>query len=51
MTALLSETVPAFEDAWIECLGDIGRYRMAIEDDNLKDREVTVEIWLNISCM
>ena len=40
MMALLYETVPAFEDTWIECLGDLGRYRMAIEDDNLRDREV-----------
>jgi len=32
MMALLYETVPAFEDRWIECLGDLGRYRMAIED-------------------
>jgi hypothetical protein len=39
MMALLYETVPAFEDTWIECLGDLGRYRMAIEDDDLKDRE------------
>lgn len=38
--ALLYETVPAFEDTWIECLGDLGRYRMAIEDDNIRDREV-----------
>lgn len=27
MMALLYETVPAFEDTWIECLGDLGRYR------------------------
>ncbi|OLN96565.1 EST/SMG-like protein 1 [Colletotrichum chlorophyti] len=40
MMALLYETVPNFEDTWIECLGDLGRYRMAIEDDDLKDREV-----------
>ncbi|KAH9225258.1 hypothetical protein K456DRAFT_1852596 [Colletotrichum gloeosporioides 23] len=40
MTALLYETVPTFEDTWIECLGDLGRYRMAIEDDDLRDREV-----------
>lgn len=39
MMALLYETVPAFEDTWIECLGDLGRYRMAIEDENLRDRE------------
>ena len=40
MMALLYETVPAFEDTWIECLGDLGRYRMAIEDDDARDREV-----------
>ncbi|KAK4097793.1 hypothetical protein N658DRAFT_526800 [Parathielavia hyrcaniae] len=40
MMALLYETVPAFEDTWIECLGDLGRYRMAIEDDDMRDREV-----------
>ena len=56
MMALLYETVPAFEDTWIECLGDLvsstlspalnrtnetkGRYRMAIEDDDQRDREV-----------
>ncbi|KAH6980507.1 hypothetical protein EDB80DRAFT_825953 [Ilyonectria destructans] len=39
MMALLSETVPAFKDTWIECLGDLARYRMAIDDD-IKDREV-----------
>lgn len=39
MMALLYETVPAFEDTWIECLGDLGRYRMAIEDDSVRDRE------------
>lgn len=31
MMALLYETVPAFEDTWMECLGDLRRYRMAIE--------------------
>ncbi|KAK5663154.1 hypothetical protein OQA88_6571 [Cercophora sp. LCS_1] len=45
MMALLYETVPAFEDTWIECLGDLGRYRMAIEDDNIRDREV----WTGVS--
>ncbi|KAH7114137.1 hypothetical protein EDB81DRAFT_873493 [Dactylonectria macrodidyma] len=45
MMALLYETVPAFEDTWIECLGDLGRYRMAIEDDDIKDREV----WTGVS--
>ena len=27
MMALFYETVPAFEDTWVECLGDLGRYR------------------------
>jgi len=39
MMALLYETVPAFKDTWIECLGDLARYRMAIEDDNVRDYE------------
>ena len=45
MMALLFETVPSFEDTWIECLGDLGRYRMAIEDDEPKDHE----IWSNVA--
>ncbi|KFY25593.1 hypothetical protein V493_04571 [Pseudogymnoascus sp. VKM F-4281 (FW-2241)] len=44
MMTLLLETVPAFEDTWIECLGDLGRYRMAIEDDNVKDREIWAQV-------
>lgn len=40
MLALLYETVPNFRDTWIECLGDLGRYRMAIEDDDIRDRDV-----------
>lgn len=39
MTALLYETVPAFEDTWIESsLGGLGRYRMAVEEDIIRDR-------------
>ncbi|KAL8369532.1 hypothetical protein RB595_000049 [Gaeumannomyces hyphopodioides] len=38
--ALLYETVPALEDTWIECLGDLSRYRMAIEEDDIHDRNV-----------
>ncbi|KAF3034643.1 hypothetical protein E8E11_004121 [Didymella keratinophila] len=45
MMALLYETVPAFEDTWIECLGDLGRYRMAIEDEDIRDRET----WANVA--
>lgn len=33
MISLLLETVPGFTDTWIECLGDLARYRMAIEED------------------
>ncbi|KAM0714170.1 hypothetical protein Q7P37_010319 [Cladosporium fusiforme] len=33
MMSLLLETVPSFTDTWIECLGDLARYRMAIEED------------------
>jgi hypothetical protein len=40
MMALLYETVPAFENTWIECIGDLGRYGMAIEEDDIRDREV-----------
>ncbi|KIN08729.1 hypothetical protein OIDMADRAFT_108773, partial [Oidiodendron maius Zn] len=40
MMALLYETVPAFEDTWTEYLGDLGRYRLAIEDDDIRDREI-----------
>lgn len=40
MMALLYETVPAFGDTWIKCLGDLGRYRMAIEEDDIRDREL-----------
>ncbi|WAO97402.1 EST1-DNA-bind domain-containing protein [Fusarium falciforme] len=45
IVALLYEIVPAFEDTWIECLGDLGRYRMAIEDDCIRDRET----WTGVS--
>ena len=44
MMTLLFETVPAFEGTWIECLGDLGRYRMAIEDDDIRDREVWTQV-------
>ncbi|KAF2723963.1 hypothetical protein K431DRAFT_218859, partial [Polychaeton citri CBS 116435] len=33
MIALLYETVESFKDTWIECLGDLARYRMAIEEE------------------
>ena len=45
MMGLLYETVPAFENTWIEYLGDLSRYRMLIEDDDIKDRDV----WARVS--
>ena len=39
MTTLLYEVVPIFEDIWIECLGDLGRYRMIVEEAHFSDRE------------
>ena len=45
MMALLYETVPAFRDVWIECLGDLARYRMAVEETDVMDRE----IWTNVA--
>ncbi len=33
MMALLYETAPIFLDTWIECLGDLARYRMSIEEE------------------
>lgn len=43
MMALLMESVPSFEETWIECLGDLARYRMTIEEADLRDREVWPE--------
>jgi hypothetical protein len=39
MMSLLFESVPYFEDTWIECLGDLSRYRMAVEE-HIPDREI-----------
>lgn len=36
MMALLYETVSVHEGTWTECLGDIGRRSMAIEDDGIR---------------
>lgn len=33
MMSLLLVTVPGYTHTWIECLGDLARYRMAIEED------------------
>ena len=47
MMALLLESVPGLTDTWIECLGDLTRYRMATEERLLHDREV----WPGVSRM
>lgn len=44
MIALLYETVPSYKETWMECLGDLGRYRMAIENNNMQDREIWTEV-------
>jgi hypothetical protein len=45
MMGLLMESVPAFHETWIECLGDLARYRMAIEESDMRDRET----WSNVA--
>ena len=40
MMAILLQSVPSFVETWIECLGDLARYRMAIEEIDLRDREI-----------
>jgi hypothetical protein len=50
MMTLLLESVRAFEETWIECLGDLARYRMAVEEVDLRDREVWAGVaryWYN----
>ncbi|KAK2761160.1 hypothetical protein FQN54_001681 [Arachnomyces sp. PD_36] len=50
MMTLLVESVPTFKDTWIECLGDLARYRMAVEEVNFQDREVWAGVaryWYN----
>lgn len=45
MTALLYETVPAFEDTWIECHSRPSQVSQTIEDEDTRDTEV----WTSIS--
>ncbi|KAL9112830.1 MAG: hypothetical protein Q9227_002907 [Pyrenula ochraceoflavens] len=50
MMALLKESITSFEETWIECLGDLARYRMAIEEADLRDRETwsgVARMWYN----
>lgn len=45
MMTMLLESVSAFRETWIECLGDLARYRMAVEESDVRDREV----WAGVS--
>ncbi|GIJ89509.1 hypothetical protein Asppvi_008451 [Aspergillus pseudoviridinutans] len=50
MMTSLFESVSEFRETWIECLGDLGRYRMAVEETDMKDREVWARVsryWYN----
>jgi hypothetical protein len=50
LMALLWESVPNFEETWIECLGDLARDRMAIEEADRCNREVwsrVARMWCN----
>ncbi|KAE8450109.1 hypothetical protein EG329_006890 [Mollisiaceae sp. DMI_Dod_QoI] len=40
MMRLRHEEDFAFEDTWLECLGDLGKVRMSIDDDDIRDREI-----------
>lgn len=44
MMTLLLESVPAFRETWIECLGDLARYRMAVEEVDMRDREAWASV-------
>jgi hypothetical protein len=40
MIALLYEEIPAFANTWVECLGEISRYRLALGGRNARERKV-----------
>lgn len=37
------------EEAWIECLGDFAHYRMAIKDDDIRDKGVDSSFYKMVS--
>jgi hypothetical protein len=39
MMTLLLESISAFEGTWIECLGDLARYRMVVEEVDMHERD------------
>ena len=46
MMSLLYETVPAFEDTWVECLGDLSRYRYYSSPLSIYVRYLHALVWL-----
>lgn len=47
---MLLESVPDFRATWVECLGDLARYRMAVEDSDARDRDTWAAVsryWYN----
>ncbi|PYI28802.1 hypothetical protein BP00DRAFT_250831 [Aspergillus indologenus CBS 114.80] len=49
MASMVSE-FPAYEETWLECLGDLSRYRMAAETTDTEDRRLWARIamtWYN----
>lgn len=48
MMTLMLESIPAFSYIWIECLGDLARYQMAIEEVDLYNRENWAEVASNL---
>ncbi|KAL1974570.1 hypothetical protein VTN31DRAFT_4774 [Thermomyces dupontii] len=45
MMTLLVENVPSLEATWLECLGDLARYGMAVEEKNAQNRGT----WCSVS--
>lgn len=48
---LLVENTPRFRMIWFECLGDLARYRMAIEESDMRNREAWMaasRYWYNL---
>ncbi|KAK3305063.1 uncharacterized protein B0T15DRAFT_363359, partial [Chaetomium strumarium] len=39
MVAVLYATVPVLQDCWIVIFGDVGRYQMAVDGNDIQDRE------------
>jgi hypothetical protein len=45
MMGLLYEVIPAFENTWMECLGDLSRYGMSIEEKNRETWAAAARSW------